>query len=196
MLRRTDRSVTRVSKENVVEESRDCDTVVDPAVRAALEDAGVSLESIADKRRSYRSLLDAGVDESVATALRRQFSLPWSFEADGDLDRRSSEVRGLGEREREWVAASATEDWQAFDAARTRVEDDESEAPKERPYPRPTPVATVTGVSPENAERLAEAGVISAERLATIDAGEVAKVLELDVLHVRLWRYNARELLR
>nr|WP_255194463.1 hypothetical protein [Natronobeatus ordinarius] len=195
MVRGTDSPVTRVSKENVVEESGDAVTTVDPAARAELEAAGIAPEAVANKEWSYRSLLDVGVDESVATALRRQFSLPWSFEADGDLDRRSSEVRGLGEREREWVAASADEDWQAFDAVRTRAEDDESEEQKERPYPRPTPVTAVTGVSPENAERLAEAGIISAERLATIDAGEVAKLLELDVLHVRMWRYNARELL-
>ncbi len=187
--------MTGVSEQNVVEEPVDAVAVVDEAEREALEQAGIDPAAVENKECSYRTLLDAGVDESVAASLRRRFSLPWSFETDGDLDRRSSEVRGLGQREREWIAASADETWQAFEGARSRAVDTAFEEPSERPWPRPTPVTAVTGISPAKAERLADAGIVSAERLATIDAGEVADVLDLNVLHVRTWRHNARELL-
>lgn len=182
-----------MSKESVVDDTARAGSVA-PDQRAELERAGIDLAAVTDKRYSYRMLLDDGVDESVADALRRRFSLPWSFETDGDLDRRSSEVRGLGEQEREWVAASADEDWQAFEAARSRGTEDESES-VERLFPPPTPLTAVTGVSPENAARLGEAGINSAERLATIRADEVAAALGLNVLHVRMWRHNARDLL-
>lgn len=169
---------------------------IEPEERAALEAADVDPEAVEDKEYAYRALLDAGVDEEVAAALRRRFSLPWSFETDGDLDRRSDEVRGLGEAEREWIAVSGDEEeWQAFEHAQSRAAETEPEEKTERPWPRPTPVRAVTGVGPDDAEVLADAGIISAERLATIDAFEVAKVLDLNVLHVRTWRHNARELL-
>ncbi|USZ73378.1 hypothetical protein NGM15_09715 [Natronosalvus halobius] len=168
--------------------------VLEPGHREALQDAGIKPAVVSRERCSYRMLLDAGLDEDAADALRRQFSLPWSFETDGDLDRRSSEVRGLGEAERAWVAASADEGWQAFEPIPSSGAEAGAEDAPDRPWPRPTPVTAVTGVSPENAARLAEAGVNSAERLATIQATEVAKVLELSVLHVRTWRHNAREL--
>ncbi|WP_425607698.1 hypothetical protein [Natrononativus amylolyticus] len=185
-----------MSKEGVVFETERAAPTLDEVEREALEASGVDPAAVSEKRCSYRALLDAGVDETAADALRRRFSLPWSFETDGDLDRRSAEVRGLGEAERAWVAASADEDWQAFEAARPGAvgEADRSDGDCERPYPRPTPVTAVTGVSPENARRLADAGIVSAERLATIRAGEVARLLELNVLHVRTWRHNAREL--
>ncbi len=141
-------------------------------------------------------MLDCGLDESEADTLRRTFSLPWSFETDGDLDDRSEIVSGLGDDERAWIAASAGEDWQGFDLAGERTIPTTTEAPAERPHPRPTPVTAVTGVSETNADRLAEAGIVSAERLATIHAGEVAAILDIDVLHVRTWRHNARELVR
>lgn len=164
--------------------------------RAALEAAEIDPDAVPAKEYSYRMLLDAGVDESTADALRRRFSLPWSFEGDdGDLERRSSEIRGLGEAEREWIAVSDDEEWQAFEYARSRAAETEPEEETERPWPRPTPVTACTGVGPDDAEALAEAGIISAERLATINAFEVAKVLDLNVLHVRTWRHNARELL-
>ncbi|WP_394341235.1 DUF7409 domain-containing protein [Natrarchaeobaculum sulfurireducens] len=160
-----------------------------------LEEAGLDPDDVSSKEYSYRMLLDAGVEESVADALRRRLSLPWSFETDGDLDRRSTEVRGLGEAERAWIAASEDERWQAFEhagAGRTEPAGDDRTG---RPCPRPTPVTAVAGVGPDDADVLADAGIISAERLATVDANEVARLLELDVLHVRTWRYNARELL-
>ncbi|OLZ42703.1 hypothetical protein A6E15_11430 [Natrinema saccharevitans] len=170
------------------------DAAIDPAEREALADAGVDPDAVVDKEYSYRLLLEDGVDEDVAAALRRRFSLPWSFESDGDLQRRSSEVRGLGAAEREWIAVSDDEDWQAFEYDEEGVSVGRNR-PDERPYPKPTPVAAVTGVGPDDADRLAEAGVQSAERLATVDAMTVAKALDLNVLHVRTWRHSARELL-
>lgn len=176
------------------------DPRIEPAEREALEEVGLDPDDVSSKEYSYRMLLDAGVEESVADALRRRFSLPWSFETDSDLDRRSAEVRGLGDAERAWIAASGDERWQAFERDSARVDEQaDDEQPgrerRERPWPRPTPVTAVAGVGPDDADALADAGIISAERLATIDANEVARLLELDVLHVRTWRYNARELL-
>ncbi len=183
-----------VSKENVVETTGRHGGLLEDRHREALEEAGIDPAVVSRRDCSYRMLLDAGVDEAAADALRRQWSLPWSFETDGDLTRRSSEVRGLGDAEREWVAASADETWQAFEWTSSRTTDNESDDDGERPWPRPTPVTKVTGVSPEKAETLGEAGINSAERLATINATEVAKVLDLSVLHVRTWRHAAREL--
>lgn len=188
-----------MSKEDIArdgEERRDGDErrELTPEERAALVDAGVDPEAVADKECSYRTLLDAGVEGSIADGLRRRLSLPWSFETDGDLDRRSAEVRGLGEAEREWIAASGDEDWQAFEQARSRASETDRDAETERPWPRPTPVTAVAGVGPDDAAALAEAGIRSAERLATIDAALVATLLDLDVVHVRTWRYNARQL--
>ncbi|NGM67415.1 hypothetical protein G6M89_00075 [Natronolimnobius sp. AArcel1] len=165
--------------------------------QAALEAAEIEPKTVREKDCSYRELLDSSVDDSLADALRRRFSLPWSLEggSDGDLERRSSEIRGLGDAEREWIAVSDDESWQAFEYAHTRAVETEPDEATERPCPRPTPVQAVTGVGPDDATALADAGIISAERLATINAFDVAKVLELSVLHVRSWRHNARELL-
>ncbi|WP_254523329.1 hypothetical protein [Natrinema caseinilyticum] len=168
---------------------------IEPDERDALEAAEIDPEAVVEKEHSYRSLLGDGVDEQIADTLRRRYSLPWSFESDGDLDRRSSVVRGLGAAEREWIAVSEDDDWQSFEYDHTGPISTERERPSERPYPRPTPTGAVTGVGPDDADALAEAGIRSAERLATIDAMTVATHLELDVLHVRMWRHNARELL-
>ncbi|QLK25708.1 helix-hairpin-helix domain-containing protein [Natrinema zhouii] len=164
--------------------------------REALEECDIDPDAVAEKEYSYRLLLDDGVDESVASTLRRRFSLPWSFESDGDLGRRSTEVRGLGDAEREWIAVSGDEGWQTFEYEHAGPISVGRERPSERPYPKPTPITTVAGVGPDDAEALAEAGVRSAERLATVDAMTVARLLELNVLHVRTWRHNARELLK
>lgn len=171
------------------------DSRIEDRIRDSLERADIDPDRVAEKAYSFRMLLEAGLDESDAETLRRRFSLPWSFETDGDLDRRSTTVRGLGDAEREWVVASADEDWQAFENVSPPDEPAESADEPERPYPHPTPLERVTGVGPDDADRLATAGITSAERLATIRAAEVAKALELDVLHVRTWRHNARELL-
>ena len=163
--------------------------------RERLERAGVDPDAVREKEYSYRLLLDADLDEATADALRRRFSLPWSFEGDSDLERRSSEVRGLGAAEREWIAVSGDEDWQSFEYEHSPIAAVERDTPSERPYPKPTPVTAVTGVGPDDADKLAEAGVRSAERLATVSAFAVASALDIDVLHVRSWRHNARELL-
>ncbi|SEQ48154.1 hypothetical protein SAMN04489841_1852 [Natrinema salaciae] len=168
---------------------------IDPDEQAVLEAAEIDPDAVADKEYSYRMLLDRGVDETIAATLRRRFSLPWSFESDGDLDRRSNEVRGLGDAEREWIAVSGDEDWQTFEYEHSEPIAVGRERPSERPYPRPTPVTAVTGVGPDDADALADAGIRSAERLATVDAMAVANALDLNVLHVRTWRHNARELL-
>lgn len=163
--------------------------------REALADAGVDPDAVRAKAYAYRSLLEEGVDQTVADALRRRFSLSWSFAGDdGDLEHRSTEVRGLGEAEREWIAASDG-DWQAFEYDHSPIERIERDRPDERPWPEPTPTTAVTGVGPDDADTLAEAGVRSAERLATVDAFTLARALDLDVVHVRTWRHNARELL-
>ncbi len=172
------------------------DSALEPAEREALEAVDIDPDAVAAKEYSYRLLLDEGVDESVADSLRRRFSLPWSFESDGDLERRSTEVRGLGDAEREWIAVSGDEDWQAFEYDHTEPISVGRERPSERPYPAPTPITAVAGVGPDDADVLAEAGVRSAERLATVNAMTVARLLDLNVLHVRTWRHNARELLK
>ncbi|WP_394340685.1 helix-hairpin-helix domain-containing protein [Natrarchaeobaculum aegyptiacum] len=185
-----------MSNERIVRDAVDRDALEDDE-REALEAAGVDPVAVEKKEYSYRMLLEAGLEEELADALRRRFSLPWSFETDGDLEGRSATVRGLGEAEREWIAASGDEEWQAFEATGSRTDSDDrggGDGGTERPYPRPTPVTTVAGVGPADAETLAEAGIHSAERLATVDAAQVARLLDLDVLHVRTWRYNAREL--
>ena len=98
---------------------------VGPATAAALADHGYDATAITDKRISYRLLVDAGVNPGVAAKIRREHSLSWSFDSGGDLGRRSTQVRGLGAAEAEWVAASAG-DW-AADSAVVGDEDDPSE---------------------------------------------------------------------
>ncbi|WP_408958342.1 hypothetical protein [Natrinema sp. 74] len=174
---------------------RRTESTIESDEREALADCDIDPEAVAEKEYSYRCLLDEGIDESVAAALRRRFSLPWSFASDGDLDRRSSEVRGLDDAEREWIAVSEDEDWQTFEYEHAAPVSTGRSRPSERPYPKPTPATAVTGVGPDDADALADAGIQSAERLATIDAMTVADLLDLNVLHVRMWRHNARELL-
>ena len=79
---------------------------VGPATAAAIEAAEFSARAVAEKEVSYRMLLEAGVNPGVAAKIRRHHSLAWSFDNDGDLDRRSAQVRGLQEDEAAWVADS------------------------------------------------------------------------------------------
>ena len=79
---------------------------VGPATADAVEAAGFSAQDVADKEVSYRMLTEAGVNPGVAAKIRRHHSLAWSFDNDGDLDRRSEQVRGLKEEEAAWVASS------------------------------------------------------------------------------------------
>jgi hypothetical protein len=94
---------------------RDPDDLVDlkwvgPATERVLSDADLTADAVREKRVSYRGLVDAGVNPGVAAKIRREHSLSWSFEAGDGLDRRSTQVRGLGSEEASWVAASAG-DW-------------------------------------------------------------------------------------
>jgi len=93
------------------DERRAIDTPTDlkyvgPATASAIEAAEFSARDVAEKEVSYRMLLEAGVNPGVAAKIRRHHSLAWSFDNDGDLDRRSAQVRGLQEDEAAWVADS------------------------------------------------------------------------------------------
>lgn len=102
---------------------------VGPATADAIEQAGFSVQDIVDKDVSYRMLLSAGVNAGVAAKIRRYHSLSWSFDADGDLSRRSEQVRGLQDEERAWVADSGIEvDDEESDAATDRTTDSDGEA--------------------------------------------------------------------
>lgn len=85
---------------------------VGPATAAVFEAADLSAADVRDKRVSFRMLVDAGVNPGVAAKIRREHSLSWSFEAGDGLNRRSTQVRGLGSEEAAWVAASAG-DWES-----------------------------------------------------------------------------------
>jgi len=90
---------------------------VGPATAEAIEAAGFTAQDVADKEVSYRMLQDAGVNPGVAAKIRRHHSLAWSFDNDGDLDRRSEQVRGLKDDEAAWVASSHGEEPMADDDA-------------------------------------------------------------------------------
>ncbi|MGM0605800.1 MAG: helix-hairpin-helix domain-containing protein [Halobacteriota archaeon] len=83
---------------------------VGPATAAVIEDAPFDADALGSKRVSYRMLVDAGVNPGVAAKIRREHSLSWSFSSGSDLERRSSHIRGLGEAEAAWIAASSG-DW-------------------------------------------------------------------------------------
>ena len=84
---------------------------VGPATAEALADADLTAADVTDKRVSYRMLVDAGVNPGVAAKIRREHSLSWSFEAGDGLASRSAQVRGFGDEEAAWVAASSG-DWE------------------------------------------------------------------------------------
>ena len=91
---------------------------VGPATAEVIEAASFGPEAVARKEASFGMLLDAGVNHGVAARIRREHSLPWSFDTEADredLDRRSDQIRGLGDGERAWVSAS-TGDWADADA--------------------------------------------------------------------------------
>lgn len=80
---------------------------VGPRTAERLAETGVSVPDVREKRVSYRDLVSAGVNSGVAAKLRREHSLHWTLDERGaDLVRRSEQVRGLGDGEREWVAAA------------------------------------------------------------------------------------------
>jgi predicted flap endonuclease-1-like 5' DNA nuclease len=99
---------------------------VGPATADAIEAAGFAAQAVADKEVSYRMLLEAGINPGVAAKIRRHHSLAWSFDNDGDLDRRSAQVRGLQDEEAAWVASSSIGDDE--ESAEGEVEDNDAEA--------------------------------------------------------------------
>ncbi len=98
---------------------------VGPATAESLAESNIDVDAIVDGEVCYRDLVAAGTNPGVAAKIRRWHSLSWSFNSGDDLDRRSSQVRGLGDDERAWVAASSG-DWDATDEADTG--DDERDA--------------------------------------------------------------------
>lgn len=79
---------------------------VGAATAPLVEAAEFTARDVAERRVSYRMLVDAGVNPGVAAKIRRHLSLSWSFESGDDLSRRSEQIRGLREEERAWVASS------------------------------------------------------------------------------------------
>ena len=121
---------------------------VGPKSAATLRDSPVSLADLVEKRIAYRDLKEAGVNPGVAAKIRREHSLSWSLDGGGtDLDRRSTQVRGLDDDERAWIAASsgwseettATETDGSGDATeaeaawRARTDSEEAPTDDERP---------------------------------------------------------------
>jgi hypothetical protein len=168
---------------------------VEGSVGDRLAEAGVDVAAVVDRTVSYRELVDAGVDEALATRIRRAYGLRWSFRTgDDDLHERSSALRGLDDEEREWIAASA-EDWEdrlaeSAEAARRRRATDERELPER---PTLTPLTTIPGIDDEYADLLAEAGIVSVRTLAVADPMKVATTLDIEPNRVTSWHWRARE---
>ncbi|WP_435177829.1 helix-hairpin-helix domain-containing protein [Halorussus sp. AFM4] len=192
---------------------------VGPATAEVLADADFDATGLPEKEVSYEMLIDAGVNPGVATRLRKEHSLHWSFggsdEDDDSLAQRSEKVRGLQDDERAWVAASSG-DWESESADGADATDGdwsptgETSAPVEastdgsgaaeaaeaawRERSRPDPVTDVPGVDERTAEILANGGVTSVRSLATADPEHVADSLGLDRERVAEWRDAARDL--
>lgn len=167
---------------------------VGPATATALRAAGVSSADIAEKRVDHETLRDAGVNPGVAARIRREHSLAWSHTAGGDLSNRAKNVGGLGDAERDWVAASSG-DWENHEGERS-VEtgtDWRTDESAWRQQSAPDPVTVLDEVSEDDAERLAEAGVTSVRTLANADAERVADSLGLEAKQVTAWKAAARD---
>ena len=163
-----------------------------------LVDGGIDASDIDGKRVSYTGLVDAGVNPGVAARIRRAHSLSWSFTSDGaDLERRSAQVRGLGDAERAWVAASSG-DWETRDwpvgGGRDRPGDPGTPELGSvwEELSRPTALSTLPDIDADLVARFHEGGIRSVRRLATVDAVTVADALALDEETVRRWRATAR----
>lgn len=166
-----------------------------------LSAAGFDAEDVRRKRVSYRDLVEAGVNAGVAAKIRREHSLPWTIDdAAADLDRRSRNVRGLRDGEREWVAnANSRDDGRDRDGEREWVERsyDGAEADGSgdaaaaeaawRERATSDPVTVLAGVDADAASRLADAGVDTVRRLATSDPEHLADRVGTSVERVREW---------
>jgi predicted flap endonuclease-1-like 5' DNA nuclease len=165
---------------------------VDESDATAMADADIAAVDVRERAVSYRDLLGAGVNAETATALRREFSLPYSTRFGEGVEDRSADVSGLQDGEREWVAASAS-DWEEMGVPEyDPVEREAADIWADRD--RPTPVTAIPGVGPDDAERLAAVGVTSVRQLSFAGASTVADLLNLDVMAVRTWRFQARDL--
>lgn len=162
---------------------------VDEETATTLADADVEAVDLQDKRVSYRDLVDAGLDADVATALRREHSLPYTSTLGGDLSERSDSVGNLQGNERAWIAASDG-DWES--AEYEPVFDEREEVDVWTDMERPTPVTAIAGVGDADAEKLAEAGITSVKQLTWAEAGVIADALDMDVVAIRTWRFAAR----
>jgi predicted flap endonuclease-1-like 5' DNA nuclease len=100
--------------------------LVGPATAEVLADADFDATAIPEKTVSYEMLIEAGVNPGVATRIRKEHSLHWSFggseEDDDSLEQRSEKVRGLQDGERAWVAASSG-DWESQDPETAETND-------------------------------------------------------------------------
>jgi predicted flap endonuclease-1-like 5' DNA nuclease len=165
---------------------------VDESDASAMAEADIAVVDVRERAVSYRDLLAAGVDADTATALRREFSLPYSTRFGEGIEDRSADVSGLQDGEREWVAASAS-DWEEMGVPEyDPVEREPADIWADRD--RPTPVTAVPGVGPDDADALAEVGVTSVRQLGFASASTVADLLDANVMAVRTWRFQAREL--
>lgn len=171
---------------------------VGPATAETIADAPFDAAGIATKSVSYEMLVEAGVNPGVAGKLRREHSLAWSLGGDGgSLNQRSSQVRGLQDEERAWVAAS-TGDWESASESGGSAEADGSGAAEAaeaawRDRSQPDPVTEVSGIGEKRAEKLADAGITSVRSLATANPQSVADVLGIDEDRIRKWRDAARD---
>ena len=172
---------------------------VGPVTAAVLAESSFDATGITEKTVSYEMLVEAGVNPGVATRLRREHSLHWSFAGDEEsLEQRSSKVRGLQDEERAWVAASSG-DWEDAEPETTNATADGSGAAAAaeaawRERSKPDPVTDVPGVDEETAETLAEGGITSVRSLATADPEHVADSLGFDQERVEMWWEAARDL--
>ncbi|WP_348609282.1 DUF7409 domain-containing protein [Halobaculum rarum] len=133
-----------------------------PATADVLADAPFDAADVRDKAVSYRMLIDAGVNPGVAARIRREHSLAWSFESEGeDLARRSTQIRGLGDDERAWVAASSG-DWQTDDADRPNARGRRDDAGSDRSDPDDTDNDGITGADEGSDDAAAERAWVAA----------------------------------
>lgn len=168
---------------------------VGEATANVLSGADIGPDAILAKRVSHAQLLAAGVNPGVAAKIRREHSLSWSFEGGEDLDRRADQVRGLGDDERAWVAASAG-DWEddqppveaTTDGSGSAIEAESAWQARSKP----TPVTELDGVGAARAETLSRGGINSVRSMALADPEEVADSLDLAPKRVEQWREQAR----
>ncbi len=170
---------------------------VGPATATVIEDATFDVADIRNRTASYEMLREAGVNPGVAGRLRREHSLSWSFESGNDLSDRSSQIRGLQDEERAWIAASSG-DWETGTSETAKTDgsgDTEAEEAAWRDLSSPDPVTDVPEIDDELAGELAEAGITSVRSLAIANPERVADSLAFDLSRVTRWRDSAHELL-